>query len=157
MPIVVIGLSHRTCPVELRERFAFPELKIPEAIQKLRTEGVAEEAVILSTCNRVEIYAASASASRDTLEALQGLERVSGSARAGSVNLHAVTGGKNDRFLRHAFRPQLLDRLRNFQLGKRESFPQFDRARAMAQTDDNYGHLKKLMVNRRHQIHAPER
>src|SRR5213596_2188009 len=71
MPIVVIGLSHRTCPVELRERFAFPEPKIPEAIQKLRAEGVAEEAVILSTCNRVEIYAASVSASRETLEALQ--------------------------------------------------------------------------------------
>ena len=65
MPIVVIGLSHRTCPVELRERFAFPEPKIPEAIQKLRAEGVAEEAVILSTCNRVEIYAASESASRE--------------------------------------------------------------------------------------------
>src|SRR5436190_198811 len=71
MPIVVIGLSHRTCPVELRERFAFPEPKIPEAIQKLRAEGVAEEAVIVSTCNRVEIYAASASASGETLEALQ--------------------------------------------------------------------------------------
>ena len=71
MPIVVIGLSHRTCPVELRERFAFPESKIPEAIQKLKAEGVAEEAVILSTCNRVEIYAASAGASRDTLAALQ--------------------------------------------------------------------------------------
>jgi len=71
MPIVVIGLSHRTCPVELRERFAFSETKIPEAIQKLKTEGVAEEAVILSTCNRVEIYAASASAARDTLAALQ--------------------------------------------------------------------------------------
>src|SRR6266581_5487825 len=71
MPIVVIGLSHRTCPVELREQFAFPEPKIPEAIQKLKAEGVAEEAVILSTCNRVEIYAASAGASRDTLAALQ--------------------------------------------------------------------------------------
>src|SRR5881296_2759101 len=71
MPIVVIGLSHRTCPVELRERFAFPEPKIPEAIQRLKAEGVAEEAVILSTCNRVEIYAASAGASRDTLPALQ--------------------------------------------------------------------------------------
>jgi glutamyl-tRNA reductase len=71
MSIVVIGLSHRTCPVELRERFAFPEPKIPEAIQKLRTAGVAEEAVILSTCNRVEIYAASAGASPDTLAALQ--------------------------------------------------------------------------------------
>src|SRR5882724_2607935 len=71
MPIVVIGLSHRTCPVELRERFAFPAPKIPEAIQKLRAEGVAEEAVIVSTCNRVEIYAASASASRDTLAGLR--------------------------------------------------------------------------------------
>jgi len=71
MPIVVIGLSHRTCPVELRERFAFAEPRIPEAIQKLRALGVADEAVILSTCNRVEIYAASANASRDTLEALQ--------------------------------------------------------------------------------------
>src|SRR6059036_867144 len=71
MSIVVIGLSHRTCPVELRERFAFPDPKIPEAIQKLRAEGVAEEAVIVSTSNRVEIYAASASASRDTLPALQ--------------------------------------------------------------------------------------
>ena len=71
MPIVVIGLSHRTCPVDVRERFAFPEPGIPEAIRKLRAAGVAEEAVIVSTCNRVEIYAASAGASPDTLEALQ--------------------------------------------------------------------------------------
>lgn len=58
MPIVVIGLSHRTSPVELRERFAFAEARIPVALQLLRDSGVASEAVILSTCNRVEIYAA---------------------------------------------------------------------------------------------------
>jgi len=58
MSIVVIGLSHRTSPVELRERFAFAETKIPGALQQLRTSGVASEAVILSTCNRVELYAA---------------------------------------------------------------------------------------------------
>src|SRR2546427_152369 len=43
-------------------------------------------------------------------ELLQGRERVPGSASAGSVNLDAVAGGKNDRFLSHALRPQLLNR-----------------------------------------------
>ena len=58
MNVVVIGLSHRSSPVELRERFAFAEAEIPDALQSLRDSGVADEAVILSTCNRVEIYAA---------------------------------------------------------------------------------------------------
>jgi glutamyl-tRNA reductase len=59
MPIVVIGLSHHSSPVTVRERFAFAETAIPGALEKLRTTGIATEAVILSTCNRVEIYAAS--------------------------------------------------------------------------------------------------
>jgi glutamyl-tRNA reductase len=59
MPIVVIGLSHHSSPVTVRERFAFAEARIPAALELLRSSGVAEEAVILSTCNRVEIYAAS--------------------------------------------------------------------------------------------------
>jgi len=71
MPIVVIGLSHRTSPVELRERFAFSEAKIPEALQKLRSNGGADEAVILSTCNRVEIYAATTNADRSAFRALR--------------------------------------------------------------------------------------
>ena len=58
MPLVVIGLSHHTSPVTVRERFAFAEGKIPATLRLLRESGVAEEAVILSTCNRVEIYAA---------------------------------------------------------------------------------------------------
>ncbi len=59
MPIVVLGLSHRSCPVAVRERFAFAEAGIPAALQSLRNSGAAEEAVILSTCNRVELYASS--------------------------------------------------------------------------------------------------
>ncbi|MGN6643267.1 MAG: glutamyl-tRNA reductase [Verrucomicrobiota bacterium] len=58
MPLVVIGLSHRSSPVTVRERFAFAEARIPATLQLLRDEGIADEAVILSTCNRVEIYAA---------------------------------------------------------------------------------------------------
>jgi glutamyl-tRNA reductase len=58
MSFVVIGLSHRSSPVAVRERFAFAEARIPGALQLLRESRVAEEAVILSTCNRVEVYAA---------------------------------------------------------------------------------------------------
>jgi glutamyl-tRNA reductase len=58
MNVIVIGLSHHSSPVELRERFAFAEAKIPDALKSLRASGAADEAVILSTCNRVEIYAA---------------------------------------------------------------------------------------------------
>ena len=58
MTVVVIGLSHRTAPVELRERFAFAPDALPGALAALRASGTAAEAVILSTCNRVELYAA---------------------------------------------------------------------------------------------------
>ena len=58
MNLVVLGLSHHSSPVELRERFAFAEAKIPDALKSLRESHMVNEAVILSTCNRVEIYAA---------------------------------------------------------------------------------------------------
>jgi glutamyl-tRNA reductase len=55
--LVVLGLSHHSSPVSVRERFAFAEACLPAALQSLRDSGVADQAVILSTCNRVEIYA----------------------------------------------------------------------------------------------------
>jgi glutamyl-tRNA reductase len=58
--VVVIGLSHRSSPVMVRERFAFAEARVPVVLKQLRESQIAEEAVILSTCNRVEIYAATA-------------------------------------------------------------------------------------------------
>jgi glutamyl-tRNA reductase len=58
MSLIVIGLNHRTSAVEVRERFAFSEEVIPETLATLRSTGLAQEGVILSTCNRVELYAA---------------------------------------------------------------------------------------------------
>jgi len=55
--IVVVGSNHKSAPVEVRERLAFTSEEIPAALQSL-TEHLAE-AVILSTCNRVEVYAVS--------------------------------------------------------------------------------------------------
>ena len=57
MPIVVIGLNHHTSPVTVREKFAFSDAVIPGALQTLKERGVVDEAVIISTCNRVEVYA----------------------------------------------------------------------------------------------------
>lgn len=72
MPIIVLGLSHHSSPVEVRERFAFAESRIPEALDRLCASGVAEEAVILSTCNRVELYVAT---SLRAVEVFGSLER----------------------------------------------------------------------------------
>ena len=57
MSVVVIGLSHRTTPVELLERMAVPPAGLTKALHTLqRSENLAEVAV-LSTCNRTEVYA----------------------------------------------------------------------------------------------------
>jgi glutamyl-tRNA reductase len=61
MSIIVIGMNHRSSPVQLRERFAMSDAVIPEALSHLRQEGLADEGVILSTCNRVELYLATPS------------------------------------------------------------------------------------------------
>ena len=57
MSLVAIGLSHNTSPIELRERLAFSNDEIAAALYKLRKRLDGAGVVILSTCNRVEIYA----------------------------------------------------------------------------------------------------
>ncbi len=71
MSVVVIGLNHRTSPVTVRERFAFAESEIPDVLGRLRQAGFLEEAVILSTCNRVELYAAGPLAPDELLQHLR--------------------------------------------------------------------------------------
>jgi glutamyl-tRNA reductase len=71
MPVFVLGLSYRTAPVDVRERLAFPEPAIPQALAQLRSSGLADEAVIVSTCNRVELYIASPHPIAPTLAGLR--------------------------------------------------------------------------------------
>jgi glutamyl-tRNA reductase len=56
MSLAVVGVSHHTAPVEIRERFAFARSEAERALAVLRAEGNVREAVLLSTCNRTEIY-----------------------------------------------------------------------------------------------------
>jgi len=57
MHIVVVGLSHKTAPVEVREKLAIPESRIGEALARLCSYPGVKEGMLLSTCNRVEVYA----------------------------------------------------------------------------------------------------
>jgi len=57
MRFQLIGVNHNTAPVEVRERLAIPESRLPEACKKLAEHPGIEEGLILSTCNRVEILA----------------------------------------------------------------------------------------------------
>jgi glutamyl-tRNA reductase len=54
MNLTVVGISHKTSPLEVRERFTLNERRIPEVLRRLQAEPEIEEAVIISTCNRVE-------------------------------------------------------------------------------------------------------
>ncbi len=56
MEIVLVGLNHRTAPVEVRERVSFNAEQTRRAAEELRARGILEETLVLSTCNRSEVY-----------------------------------------------------------------------------------------------------
>ncbi|MCG0238082.1 MAG: glutamyl-tRNA reductase [Firmicutes bacterium] len=57
MHLIALGMNHRTAPVELRERLAFSAPELPAALTRLAALDEVAEVVLLSTCNRTEVYA----------------------------------------------------------------------------------------------------
>jgi len=57
MTLVLIGVNHKTAPIELRERIAIPRDELPEATRALAAVPGVSECMIVSTCNRVEMLA----------------------------------------------------------------------------------------------------
>ena len=56
MRLVAAGVSHKTAPVELREQLSVQRSELVDLAQALKSHGHLDEVVLLSTCNRVEIY-----------------------------------------------------------------------------------------------------
>jgi glutamyl-tRNA reductase len=56
MPLLVVGINHRTAPLEVRERVVFVPERLPAALGDLRRDQPVREGVIVSTCNRTELY-----------------------------------------------------------------------------------------------------
>lgn len=100
MPLIALGLNHLTAPVSLREQVAFDASAASEALRALKCEPGVEEAMILSTCNRTELYVGIKAGAEDI-------------PRTWLNRHHRLTPGKLDEFLyrhdedeavRHMFR-----------------------------------------------------
>jgi glutamyl-tRNA reductase len=137
MEIVCLGLSHHTAPIEARERFAVPDHELPGALEALSREHGIAEAVIISTCNRVELYGAA----EDTESGLAAFARFF-EERTGSgggpffqhPTLHSIP---------HLFR--VVCGLDSMVLGETEILGQVKRAYEAAQKSGATGrHLNKL-------------
>jgi len=116
MDILLIGLNHRTAPVELRERVHFSADQARRAAATLCSEGVLREAVLLSTCNRSEIYGVPQSAGAEALAAVEnflcGFHGLDSVALDGSLyrkqdhaaveHLYSVAGGLDSMLLGEA-------------------------------------------------------
>jgi glutamyl-tRNA reductase len=98
MSLVVVGINHRTAPVEVRERVVFEPSRIPEALQQLRSLPEIRESVIVSTCNRTELYCVTDGAGEGELG--DWLQRYHG---LGISLHHCLYHHGEDRAIGHAF------------------------------------------------------
>jgi len=129
MNLVVVGLNHKTAPVAIRERMAFEESDLAPAAGRILSEGMASEAVVVSTCNRVELYAACRPGDSDAgaagLRAFLASDRGHPVDPAGIVYQHVGRAA-----LEHLFR--VVSGLDSLVLGETEILGQMKRAYALA-------------------------
>jgi glutamyl-tRNA reductase len=122
MAIVLVGLSHKTAPIELREKICMPDMALPEQLEKLRSPSVPE-CLIISTCNRVEVLA-------NCNNVRNGIEEIKGYLTSGSgialtdVDPHFYSL-EGEKAIQHIFRvsssldsmmvgePQILGQIKN--------------------------------------------
>ncbi len=101
--IFIVGLNHRSAPIEVRESVAFEKSQITEALGRLRDISGVRESVILTTCNRVEVVAAAPETDR-AMEAVRGfLDQQRSSSNNGNLTDHLYTYRGADA-VRHLFR-----------------------------------------------------
>ena len=97
MQLTAIGLNHQTAPLSIREKIAFAAAVLPEAVRDLVDSDAASEAVILSTCNRTELYCVG-----DVEAVIRWLADYQG-LKAEEIRPYLYTLGCSDT-IRHAFR-----------------------------------------------------
>ena len=102
MPIVVVGVSHKTAPIAVREKLSFPPETVGENLDRLLKYPSVSEAVILSTCNRTEVYCVADDADRGRDDITAFLAQASGIKPADLEN--HLYGYALERAIHHLFR-----------------------------------------------------
>ncbi len=98
--LVIVGLSHRTAPVEVRERLAVAPENLQEELQEIAAAAAFDEALLISTCNRVELYATS----MDPAQAVRTAKSALVSRLADSTQDEVLYEERGVDVVRHAFR-----------------------------------------------------
>jgi glutamyl-tRNA reductase len=136
MSLLVLGLNHRTAPIEVRERIVFDAERLPRALASLRALPGMAEALLVSTCNRTELYAVGGAA--DALASW--LVAESGGDAALAACLYRIEGADA---VRHAF--SVAAGLDSMVLGEPQILGQLkDAYRAAQQAGTAGGHLNRL-------------
>jgi glutamyl-tRNA reductase len=141
MPFV-IGLNHRTAPVELRERLAVADHQIQGFLQRLREDSKADELVCLSTCNRTEIYADSKNREAAKEAIRLAFERLGG---AGGLINH-IFYHENEEAVKHLF--LVAAGLDSMVTGEHEILAQVKQAYQTAQKAGFTGKLLNVLFQR---------
>src|SRR5207249_8084754 len=135
MALFVAGLSHKNAPVELREQLAVEEDKLRELLSDVSATGVVQETLILSTCNRVEVYGVADAPGEARAVAFRHLCRYRGVSPA-SVEPVLYTHVDADA-VRHAFR--VAASLDSMMIGEPQILGQVKDAFALAQSCETVG------------------
>ena len=136
--IVSVGTSHHVAPIEFREKLAFSDEQLIEFLQRLRESDQVQEAVILSTCNRVEVYAVANSvrnadaAAKLLVESLARYHQVSVESLKKGCYLH-----KNLETLQHLFR--VISSLDSMVVGESQILGQVKTAYDLSRSADGVG------------------
>src|SRR2546428_9491247 len=85
MTIVSLSLSHRFAPAEVLEKLAVPTAELGDVLGRLHVVPFIDEVAVLSTCNRVEVYAAAHGPAGQVTQAIADLLAARGQASAGEV------------------------------------------------------------------------
>jgi glutamyl-tRNA reductase len=99
MEIVLVGLNHRSAPVEVRERVSFTADQARQAAEELRARGIFHETLVLSTCNRSEVYGVPPEISRESAIAVSTYL-----SNFHAVQLEQLNGSLYHHYDRHAVR-----------------------------------------------------
>ncbi len=97
---VVVGLSHRTAPVEVRERLAVAPDQLEDELRSIAARGAFDEALLISTCNRVELYATS----EHPNQAVKDARRTLASRLPDTASDEVLYAERGLAVVRHAFR-----------------------------------------------------
>ena len=144
--IFCVGLNHETAPVEIRERVAFAEKELSEASLAVSQLDGFEEAVVLSTCNRMEIYGSTAQKSgadeKQYVERLESFLRARFGVETEPLHLYQHGGVEA---ARHLFR--VASGLDSMVLGETEIFGQVKKAYLTAHSSGATGKTVEQIVS----------